>query len=156
MQLKGLDPIIDENTEVLILGSFPGAESLSKQQYYANNRNYFWKIIREVTGENLVSKPYTEKLRVLLKNKIGLWDVFASCERNGSLDKNIKNGVLNDFERIKKKCPHLRLICFNGGKAGKYSEKIESLGIKIEILPSTSPANTNVPFEEKIKKWFIG
>jgi len=155
MQLKGLDPVIDENTEVLILGSFPGAESLRKQQYYANNRNCFWKIMGQITGEDLESKSYPEKLRILLQNKIGLWDVFASCERDGSLDKNIMNGKMNDFEELKGRCCNLILICFNGGKAAEHSEMLNGLGIKMSVLPSTSPANTRILFSEKAKQWLV-
>ncbi len=153
MLLKGLPPVIDENTEILILGSFPGPESLRKKQYYANNRNYFWKIMGQVLDSDLISKSYEEMVKILLNNKIGLWDVFASCEREGSSDKNIFNERLNDFKELKVKCPKLKLICFNGCKSAEHSNLVNQLNIKTAILLSTSPANTSTSFDNKLKQW---
>ena len=90
--VKGFDPIYDENSEVLILGTAPGVESLKKGEYYADPGNRFWEMIEAVYGSNgtpLKSAVYQEKIKYLLDNKIALWDILAFCYRNGSLDKSI-------------------------------------------------------------------
>jgi hypothetical protein len=81
--LTGLAPVIAPDTRILILGSFPGAQSLAAQQYYAHPRNQFWKLVGELVGEDLYSCPYDERLPRLLAHRFGLWDVLAACEREG-------------------------------------------------------------------------
>ena len=145
----GLAPIIDDKTEILILGSFPGEESLRAQQYYANSRNQFWKLVSAIIKEDLSTMSYDVRIAALQRHKIGLWDVFHSCDREGSLDKNITDGVLNDFVTLQQHCPHLRLICFNGQKA--ECSRIP-LALPTVTLLSSSPANA-IPFERKIAQW---
>lgn len=95
----GFDPGVNENTRVLILGSHPGVKSLAKRQYYANPDNGFWCIVFNALG---VEDPvtYSERLDTLLSYGVGLWNVYDTVERKGSLDSNIKRKTLNDFERI--------------------------------------------------------
>lgn len=83
-------PIVDSNSRILILGSIPGVKSLEKQQYYGHPQNKFWKIIFELLNEDFTG-DYGEKIRMLKKHRIALWDVIDSCERKGSLDSEIKN-----------------------------------------------------------------
>ncbi|MCK2125050.1 DNA-deoxyinosine glycosylase, partial [Pseudomonas sp. PNPG3] len=75
---------------ILVLGSFPGAASLAAGQYYAHPRNQFWRLISAVVGEDLATLPYAERLPRLLAHGVGLWDVLGECEREGSLDSNIR------------------------------------------------------------------
>jgi len=93
----GLEPIINKDTKVLILGSFPSEKSLETKQYYANPGNQFWKLISENLETNLTSKPYKKRIRELLKNGIGLWDMIESCEREGSTDKKNKKPKTEQF-----------------------------------------------------------
>jgi hypoxanthine-DNA glycosylase len=150
-------PIIDTHTEILILGSMPGEQSLVKQEYYANNRNQFWNIIAGVFGWDKPLITYQNKIDLLKSNKIGLWDVFESCEREGSLDVNIKNGVLNDFETLFKRYPKIRLILFNGGASYKsFKKQIDVLDdITYLMMPSTSPAHT-MAYGSKLDAWRKG
>lgn len=78
--IKGFEPIIDDNCEVLILGTMPGSESLRKQEYYAYERNQFWKIVFSLFGEEY-TESYEDKKIFLLKNHIAVWDVLQSCDR---------------------------------------------------------------------------
>ena len=147
MKLDCLPPIIDDDVRVIILGSFPGEESLKHKQYYANPKNHFWKIMGEVIGESLEGLSYNERKQALLRNHIGLWDAYASCKRTGSLDKNIRDATPNDFFVLN--VPSLRMIFCNGQKAAKVGSLLPKRPI---ILPSTSPAST-LSLPEKIKEW---
>src|SRR4051812_25626492 len=101
-RLACFPPVIDRNTHALILGSFPGAASLAAQQYYAHPRNQFWRLLSAVLGEDLVSLPYERRLKRVLAYHVGLWDVIAACEREGSLDSAIRHPRSNDFAVLKR------------------------------------------------------
>lgn len=84
--LVGLPPVLDQQTRIVILGSFPGEASLSAKRYYAHHRNQFWRLMSAVTNEPLADMDYDERLARLLAHQIGLWDTIAACECEGSLD----------------------------------------------------------------------
>lgn len=155
--INSFPAFVDSNTKILILGTMPGIASLTKQEYYGNPRNHFWKIMYTLFDTLPVSEIFEEKIQLLQKNKIGLWDVLENCERKGSLDIHIKNHTENDFELLFKKYPTIHTIIFNGKESHKYFIKkfgqIE--GITYYVMPSTSPANT-MSFENKLKIWSIG
>jgi len=138
-RIKGLNPIINSNTEILIIGTFPGEKSRERNQYYAGSQNQFWNIMSDVLNTDLVNLEYKNRINILQECKIGLWDAIESCEIKGSLDKNIKKPEYNDFShliRIKK------IIC--NGKAVeekyiKYCQKPNS--VKVLRVPSSSSAN---------------
>ena len=151
--LNGLPPLFSPDVHTLILGSFPGRESLAASQYYAHPRNQFWRLLSAVLDDDLVSLHYDDRLKRLLKHGIGLWDVITMCERVGSLDSRIKHAVANDFGVLKKECPNLEKICFNGKVAGAYAERLAAAGYKTIVLPSSSPAYASRSFEEKLVSW---
>lgn len=151
--LTGLPPEVDRHTRILILGSFPGTASLAAQQYYAHPRNQFWRLLSGVTGEDLAPLPYVQRLQRIKTHGIGLWDAIASCERNGSLDSAIRNAVFNDFTALKRRCPDLSRICFNGKTSGKFSAHFAAEGFDTLTLPSSSPANAQMSFEHKLTAW---
>lgn len=138
---KGLELIANKKTEILIVGTFPGEESLRKNQYYANPQNDFWRLIEHGLNENLVNLEYSKKIKKLLDNKIGLWDIYCECERKGSADSRIKKYFLNNFESLPDKIPKLSLICFNGKSSSRCYNTFEKLGYETIILPSSSGAN---------------
>lgn len=151
--MKCFDPVVNRNTEVLILGSFPGIASLEKQEYYGHPQNLFWKLVGDVINEDMVSMSYSKRLTTLKKNRIGLWDVLQTCSREGSLDSNIKSEQKNQFNLLKKKAPKIKRVFFNGKKAGSYHKILEELGYETTILPSSSPANASISMEIKRKEW---
>jgi hypoxanthine-DNA glycosylase len=151
--LTGLAPILDRDTRILILGSFPGEASLAAQQYYAHPRNQFWRLLSSILGEELVTLAYPHRLQRLLAHRIGLWDVLAACEREGSLDAAICNPQANDFARLKHECPSLFRICFNGKTSGKFEPVFAQAGFDTLVLPSSSPANAQLSFEQKLAVW---
>lgn len=152
--ISSFPPIIDKNAETLILGTMPGVTSLLKQEYYGHPQNAFWKIMFSIFDKLPVQEVFQEKVNLLIKHKIALWDVLQHCERKGSLDIHIKNQIENDFDSLFAEYPNIKRILFNGKESHKYFTKkfgqIE--GLTYYVMPSTSPANT-VAFEKKLKLW---
>ncbi len=140
----GLNPIIDSNTKVMILGSLPGDESIRLQEYYANNNNDFWKLTSHAISEDITKFSYKEKIQKLLKNNIGLWDVFKLANRPGSLDSDINYEEINDFKWLKNNYPKIKLISFNGKKAGKYTRALNDIGYETIVIPSSSCAKIKI------------
>lgn len=150
--LFGLPPIIDAGIETLILGSFPSPASLASQQYYAHRQNQFWRVMAALLGESLVESDYTAKQRCLLQHRIGVWDVYRSCVREGALDSAIRLAEANDFSKLESTAPRLRRIFFNGKTSGRFEAMFREQGYDTRVLPSTSPAYT-LAFAEKVERW---
>ncbi len=149
------DPVVDERTRLLVLGSLPGERSLALQEYYGNRQNKFWQLMSAVTGAELVPLDYPARLSTLLAHGIGLWDVVAEAHRHGSLDSNIRNRDDNDLLGLLARYPAIRAIAFNGGTAAKLGRKAlgaHAAGYGIVELPSSSPAYTK-PYAEKLAQW---
>lgn len=159
-RLTGLPPVVDRRARVLILGSFPSAASLAAQAYYAHPQNQFWRILGAVIERPLKEMDYSARIAAVQATGIAIWDVYASCERPGSLDSAIRSPVANDIAALKK-CPEgrtalapaLRRICFNGRTAARRLREMEALGYQAVVLPSTSPAHAGMTFEEKLARW---
>lgn len=153
MAKKGFQPVTDNNTELLILGTFPGQKSLGVEQYYADGRNTFWKLLSGVIGEDITMFSYKTKIEKLIQNKIGLWDVFSICEREGSQDSKIKNPIESDFFKLKTIAPRLKTIYFNGKDSQKYAEEIlTKMGYVTKLLPSSSGSYA-IPLDKKLNLW---
>lgn len=148
------DPISNSDTTILILGTMPGDKSLELGEYYGHSRNRFWKIISIITSSDL-PLTYTDKKSLLLKTKIGIWDVAHRANRKGSLDCAIEDEEPNDLDGFIAKHKNLKVIGFFGSKSealyNKYFDR--KTGINYISLPSTSPANTGIDFENICKKW---
>lgn len=155
-KLRGLAPIIDERARILILGSFPSEASLAARQYYAHRQNQFWKILGAILGQPLFALDYAAKQAAVKDAGIAIWDVYAECERAGSLDSAIRNGRPNDFVALRKSAPALRRVCFNGQTPGRFAAALAALGYETRIMPSTSPANAAWNFERKLAAWREG
>ncbi len=138
---QGFPAIVDENTEILILGSLPGDVSIRKHQYYGHPGNDFWRLVGHSIGENLQDMDYKSRLETLKCHKIGLWDVFKAGNRIGSEDAKIRDEEINQFSKLKEIAPKIRLICFNGKKSGKYEPLLRKMGYETKVLPSSSGAN---------------
>jgi len=154
---KSFPPIINTESRVLILGSMPGGVSLQKQQYYAHPNNKFWTIIFSVL-EITMPNSYEERVECIRKRGIAVWDVIASCNREGSLDSAIKDEVANELSALFECYPEIRLVAFNGIKARQVYKKYVDLRpdkqVEYITLPSTSPALTK-SLEDKIKAWRV-
>lgn len=146
-------PVIDAHTAILILGSFPGEASLAAQQYYAHPRNQFWPLLSAILGEDFVAQPYEKRLERLRAHRIGLWDVIAACAREGSLDSAIRHAQHNDFALLKRQCPALKRVCFNGKTSARQAPLFAEAGFDTRILPSSSPAYASMTFAQKLTQW---
>jgi hypoxanthine-DNA glycosylase len=154
--LHGLPPLLDTNTRLVVLGSFPGVTSLRAQQYYGHPQNQFWKIMAMLLSPNateVLAMPYAERAQWLLSQGVGLWDVYAACEREGSLDSHIQNAQPNDLQSLLMRCPKLAVIAHNGGESFKHAKLTQALGLPVFRLPSTSPANASWSFSRKLEAW---
>ena len=151
---KAFSPVIDENATLLILGTMPGEKSLQLQEYYGNRGNQFWKIMFEMFNIPL-SQDYADRLALLKEKGIGVWDVLQYCQREGSLDSNIKNEVANDFVKFYATYPGIKTVFFSSKNAATYYDKYvgRKEGIHYEILPSPSGANATKPYAIKLKEW---
>ena len=152
-RLQGLPPVLDAHTRVLVLGSFPGVASLRAQQYYGHPQNQFWKILGALWSQDLMAASYPERIAAALAHGVGIWDVYASCEREGSLDTAIRHAQRNDFASLRQRCPQLQAIAHNGGESFRHAKHTEALGVPVHKLPSTSPANAGWSVERKLAAW---
>ena len=143
---------INEDSGILILGSFPSVKSREVMFYYGHPQNRFFKVLPGVFNERVNLVTIEQKKSFLKKHKIALYDVIEECDIEGSSDSSIKNvkpanipGILREFSSIK-------VIGITGGKAKKLFEKyilnkIDVTHIKVVYLPSTSPANAKMSID---------
>jgi len=150
---RGFPPIVDRRIERLILGSFPSPASLAAGQYYAHPRNQFWRILGELTGEPLAELPYPKRARRVLAHRVGIWDVYAACDRPGSADAAIRHGRPNAFSRLRRLAPRLRFVAFNGMAAARFRALFDQAGFATAVLPSSSPAHAGRTLEQKLAVW---
>ena len=149
-------PIIDETSQILIIGTMPSVKSLAATEYYAHPRNAFWKIIATLFNNGSAFSDFAEKKACILANHLALWDNLQFCEREGSLDSDIKNMIPNDFETLLKKYSHICRLIFNGQKSFQIFKKFHPELLKKYqhfVLPSTSPANAALSFDKKLALW---
>jgi double-stranded uracil-DNA glycosylase len=146
----------DERSRILILGSMPGVESLTRQEYYAHPRNLFWELMGEMFGADR-TLPHDQRLAILRDHHIAVWDVAHSCQREGSLDSNMTGVIANDFESLFDVAPEIHTLFFNGQKAATLFNKLVlpsfSRDVTLVPLPSTSPANASMTIEKKQAAW---
>ncbi len=158
-RVHSFEPIGDMKAEVLILGSMPGEASLAAGQYYAHPRNAFWHIMSELLQFDVAS-TYPARVRALKSARVALWDVLESCTRKGSLDAMIERHtqIANDFATFFRTHKRIAHVFFNGAKAEICFKrnallKIDCGSIRYVRLPSTSPANAAISFEQKLSAW---
>ena len=155
-KISSFPPIIDKESKILILGSIPGVKSLEMQQYYAHPQNKFWKIIFDLFSEDFTT-DYSERIKILEKYHVALWDVIDTCERKGSLDSEIRNEEANKIGELLHNYPNIKAIFCNGQKSYKNLLKIlpKDFHLPIIVLPSTSPAHASLGYVQKLETWKI-
>lgn len=153
--VHNIKPLWNENSKILILGSFPSVKSREVQFFYAYKYNRFWKVI-----SSLLDCPepdsIEEKRSLILNNNIALWDVIKSCDISGSSDSSISNVVVNDISKITNSAD-IKAVFTNGSKSNNLYKKYlrDKTGIDAIMLPSTSPANASYSLEKLIGKWQV-
>lgn len=158
---RGFPPIAAPDARVLILGSLPGQASLAAQQYYAQPRNAFWRIMGELFGAG-PSEPYPLRARRLLEHRVALWDVCETAHRPGSLDAaiDLASVEVNDFARFFRAHAAVVAVFTNGGTATRCYQRLvlprldaRSGALPLHPLPSTSPAHAAMTFGQKLERW---
>jgi len=151
---KAFEPIVSPDSKILILGTMPGEKSLLLQEYYGNKGNQFWRLLFSVYNFEPETN-YLDKIKFLKEKNIALWDVLQYCEREGSLDSNIKNEVANDFKSFYSKYPLINKVFFSSKNAAAYYNKYVGCREDIEynVLPSPSGANATMSFAQKLEVW---
>ncbi len=149
----GPDPV------VLVLGTFPSVIARREHAYYANPQNQFWPIVEALFGIPR-TLPYHDRVRTLNERGVALWDMVDTCRQEGSMDHTIWQPVLNDIAGYLKAHPAVRLVAVNGRTAERFLKRAtrgKTLpdGVRIEVLPSTSPANAGTRPDEKLRRWSV-
>lgn len=154
-QVHPLLPVYDQNTKILILGSFPSVKSREAGFYYMNPHNRFYQVLSVLLNENFVDARVEEKVNLLRKHHIGLFDIIKECRITGSSDASITDVVPNDLEQIIS-TSQIKRIFLNGNLAYKlfckYFPKYQDIATP---LPSTSPANAKMKLSDLREKWSI-
>ncbi|WP_123039727.1 DNA-deoxyinosine glycosylase [Cohnella candidum] len=162
MIVHSFPPVADSRSKLLILGSMPGTASLRAGQYYWNPRNHMWAILYTLFGDGVPEPEYDSRIAFALRNRIALWDSIAACEREGSLDADIKDAVPNDIPGLLRQYPQIGAIVCNGNKS--FAELQKHHGASPEVaerqvlkLPSTSPVPTPRyrGFPDKLEAWRV-
>ena len=154
---QGFSYISAADPKIMILGTMPSTTSLQDEFYYAHPRNAFWSIMKHITSYPIETRQ--DKIKLIEKNHLLLWDVLAQCEREGSLDSAIKIPQANDFEALLKRHKNIKVIAFNGQKAAQLFQRLVIkkqafvYDITLITLPSTSPANASMSFADKQLFW---
>lgn len=155
-RLIAFPPILPVKPHTLILGTMPGEKSLEANEYYAHPQNQFWKFMGDIYGAEQ-SLPYTQRIEILKKQNIAVWDVLQTCIRKGSMDSDIKNPIVNDFANFYNKNPTIALVVFNSLVAEKLYKRLvlHTLTQQIEYrrVPSPSPANARLNYADKLALW---
>ena len=148
-----IPPFYDNDSTILILGSFPSVKSREQMFFYGHPQNRFWKVIARVFDSD-IPETLSEKEAFLKRHHIAMWDVIGSCDIKGSSDASIENVVANDISVILNQAG-IRGVFVNGKTAEKYYRKyIEpKTGITATCLPSTSPANAAWSLDKLVKIW---
>ena len=151
--LHGLPPVVSARTRLLLLGSFPSEASLAAAQYYAHPRNQFWAILSALWGVDLLALPYRQRLAEVRRRGLGIWDVYASCRRDGSLDSAIEAAEPNDLAALVARLPRLGAIAHNGGESARTMRLTRTLVREVVRLSSSSPANASWSLARKVAAW---
>ena len=158
-QTHPFKPIFDENSKILILGSFPSVISRKFGFYYANPQNRFWRVLAGILNAPL-SESIDEKIKFLLAHRIAIYDAAISCEIKGSSDAKMTAVAPANLQPIFKTA-NITQVYANGGKAHEICEKhlktqiLNATGKEPIKLPSTSPANANFSFERLVQEWMV-
>lgn len=152
MICRSFDPVYTPQARVLIVGSMPGVKSLEDAQYYAHPRNAFWPMLFDIFGAERTD-DYEGRKALIRENHLALWDVAGLCEREGSLDSNMRDIQFNDFASLFEKCPQIHTVLCNGGTAHSLFVKSGFAGNRTVVrMPSTSPAYT-MAYDRKLEAW---
>lgn len=139
---KGFEPLVFDDSQILVLGSFPSVKSRQNSFYYGNPQNRFWKMLATIFDEEL-PQSIDKKIKLCKKHKIALWDVVISSNLQGSSDVSLdkSNYIVADIDTLLRTHPAIKIILCNGKLAFNLFMKNFNVDIPVYYMPSTSPAN---------------
>jgi TDG/mug DNA glycosylase family protein len=159
--LSAVPDILAPGVEIVFCGINPGRASAAAGAAFANPRNDFWRLLHDAgfTPRQLVPHEQLE----LLDHGYGLTNAARRTTRgSGDLRAADFEGTADRLEALANELQPL-VIAFVGKAAyeGTFRERPE-LGLQTRrfprtllfVLPSTSPANAAVPYDERLR-WFI-
>jgi double-stranded uracil-DNA glycosylase len=151
---RSFPPVVAEGARVLVLGTLPGEESLRRQQYYAHSRNLFWPILFALFGA-APPADYAARLAFAMAQRVALWDVCMTGEREASADSTIRREIPNAIDRLLEVHPSIAAVAFNGTGARRLYDRHfpRRPGLKYLAMPSTSPAHARLDFAAKLAQW---
>jgi double-stranded uracil-DNA glycosylase len=150
-ELHPFEPLIFENSKILILGSFPSLKSIENNFYYSHPQNQFWRVLSKLYDMPIETKE--QKIELIKSKNLALWDSGGSLIREdaNSSDTNLKNIIPNKIDKLLERYKKIELILFTGKKAEDiYKKEFKNLKIITDLLPSPSPAYASMSFEEKL------
>jgi hypoxanthine-DNA glycosylase len=136
------EPVFDEHSKILILGTIPSPRSREAGFYYGHPQNCFWRALAGVLGRPEPASDAASKVAFLLQGGIALWDVLRACDIDGASDSSIRNPEPNLFRPLIGKTA-IASIFATGRKATELFNALcrDEAGMEAIYLPSTSPAN---------------
>ncbi|HEY5098491.1 MAG TPA: mismatch-specific DNA-glycosylase [Gaiellaceae bacterium] len=148
--------VLGPDLRVVFCGINPGRVSAAAHAHFANPRNDFWRLLHAAGFTSRLYEP-AEQFE-LLKEGIGITNAAPrTTPGSGDLRRADFAGAAERLARIE-----ARWIAFVGKEAyrGAFGERPE-LGVQARtlghtqlfVLPSTSPANAAVPWDERLR-WF--
>ena len=143
-----IPPVFSAQSEILLLGTMPSPASRTAGFFYMHPQNRFWRVMELLSGEAFACKngdgerAVEERKDFILRHRLALWDVLASCDIKGAGDASIKNACPNNLEEVLSAAPIKKILC-TGKMAFTYCQRFFSATVALPIicLPSTSPAN---------------
>ena len=151
-----IEPVFDQHSRVLLLGTFPSPKSRELGFFYGHPQNRMWRVLARVTGEDAAPQTIAERREFLLRSRIAMWDVLASCTIEGAADSSIRNCVPNDISCILEVAP-IEEIYTTGAKATELYRRflLPKTGRDCASLPSTSAANASESLEDLVSAYSI-
>ncbi len=150
-----LAPFYDEDSRILVLGSFPSVKTREMGFFYGHPQNRFWKVMAAVFEDHF-PETVEERRAFLKRHHVAAYDVIYSCDIVGSSDASIKNVTPTDLRPVLETAD-IRQIFVNGKTAEKMYRKYTEplLGRTAVCLPSTSPANAAWSLEKLTEAWKV-
>ncbi|MGH3009403.1 MAG: mismatch-specific DNA-glycosylase [Gaiellaceae bacterium] len=152
--------VLGPNLRVVFVGINPGRVSAAARAHFANPRNDFWRLLHAARFTSRLYEPHEQF--ALLEEGIGVTNAaYRTTPGSGDLR---RADFAGSAERLEQLAGELRpgWLAFVGKEAyrGAFGERPQ-LGVqertlsetRLFVLPSTSPANAAVPWEERLR-WF--
>jgi TDG/mug DNA glycosylase family protein len=152
--------VLAPGLRIVFVGINPGRVSAAARAHFANPRNDFWRLLHAARITSRLYEPHEQF--ALLDEGVGVTNAaYRTTPGSGDLRRGDFAGSAERLERIVREL-RPRWLAFVGKEAyrGAFGERPD-LGVQertladtqLFVLPSTSPANAAVPWDERLR-WF--